>query len=126
MTLPEDHLELFVDKKKMAQVLTNIIGNAVKYSPEGGLISLRGEVVGDHFQVSVQDQGIGMTAEQVDRIFDKFFRADASNLAVGGTGLGMPIAKLIVEAHDGKIWVESKPGSGTTVYFRVPLGMSEV
>jgi len=119
--LPEKPVELFVDKDKMGQVLKNILGNAVKYSPEGGVIKLTGEVVDGHYQVAVEDQGTGMTPEQVAQVFDKFFRADTTDTAVEGTGLGMTIVKHIVEAHGGKVWVQSEYGKGTRVTFSIPI-----
>jgi len=72
------------------------------------------------FEISITDQGIGMTPEQVEKIFDKFYRADASDSAPEGTGLGMSIVKYIVEAHRGKVWVESEYGKGTTVRVTIP------
>jgi len=118
--LPEKAVPLVVDKKKMGQVLKNLVGNAVKYSPGGGLIRVSGEQLGDHYQVSVEDQGMGMTPEQIDKVFDKFYRVDASNTAIEGTGLGMTIVKHIVEAHGGKVRIESELGKGTTVRFTIP------
>ena len=114
-------LGAMVDKDKIRQVLENILSNADKYSPEGGTIRIIGEVVDDHYQVSIEDQGIGMTPVQVEKIFDKFYRADASNTAIPGTGLGMSIVKYLVEAHGGEVWVESEAGKGTTVKFILPL-----
>lgn len=119
--LPEKPVSLFVDKEKMEQVLKNLLSNAVKYSPEGGLIRVIGKVSADHYLVSIEDQGLGMTPEQVDKIFDKFYRADASSTAIEGTGLGMTIVMHIVEAHGGKVWVESELGKGTTVRFTIPI-----
>ncbi len=137
VVLPDKPVELFADKEKMEQVLKNILSNAVKYSPEGGVIRVKGEVVRSAefgvgnsesetdpqsaIEISVADQGIGMTPEQVQKIFDKFYRADASDTAVEGTGLGMTIVKYIVEVHGGKVWVESEPGKGTTVRFTIPV-----
>ena len=121
VVVPEKSVEVLVDKEKMDQVLKNILSNAVKYSPEGGLIRITGKVIEDYFQVSVEDHGIGMTPEQIDKIYDKFYRADASNTAVEGTGLGMSIVKYIVEIHGGKVWVESEYGKGTTVTYKIPL-----
>jgi len=105
----------------MRQVLENILSNAVKYSPEGGEILITGEIVEDHYQVSIEDQGIGMTPDQIEKMFDKFYRADASNTAIPGTGLGMSIVKYLVEAHGGEVWVESTHGKGTTVTFTIPI-----
>ena len=118
--LPEQPVELNIDKDKITQVLQNILSNAVKYSPKGGLIRITGEIKKDFYQVSIKDQGIGMTPEQLDRIFEKFFRADASNTAISGTGLGMSIVKHLVEAHGGEVRVESMKGKGTTVRFTIP------
>ncbi len=114
-------MELNVDKEKMGQVLKNILSNAAKYSPVGGLIRVVGEVLTDHYQISIEDQGIGMTPENVDKIFDKFYRVDASDSAIEGTGLGMTVVKHIVEAHGGTIRIESEFGKGTNVKFVIPI-----
>ncbi len=127
IVLDEMPADWVVDRPKIERVLENLLSNAVKYSPEGGLIQIRGEsyqtlhspVV--YYHVAVQDQGIGMTLEQVDRIFDQFYRADASNTALEGIGLGMALVKHVVEAHGGRVWVESKVGAGTTAAFTIPL-----
>ena len=121
MILSEEPVKLYIDKEKVEQVFKNLFSNAVKYSPEGGVIRVAGEIADDYYQVSVEDQGIGMTPEQVDKIFDKFYRVDASSMAIEGTGLGMTIVKHIVEAHGGKVWVESELGRGTTVRFTIPF-----
>lgn len=113
--------ELWVDRGKIGQVLENLLSNAVKYSPAGGTIRVSGHRVAGQVEVEVSDQGIGMTAAQVERIFDKFYRADTENTAIGGLGLGMAIARNIVEAHAGRIWVDSTPGEGTRVRFSLPL-----
>ncbi len=128
VVLPEESVELMVDKEKMGQVLENLLSNAVKYSPEGGSISVSAkrieELEGDEKQsaieISVADTGMGMSPEQVEKIFDKFYRADASNTAIPGTGLGMNIVQCIVETHGGKVWVGSELGKGTTVKFTIP------
>ena len=108
------------DLPRITQVLENLLSNAVKYSPLGGTVTVRGESVGTDYAVSVIDEGIGMTTEQQARVFDKFYRADSSNTAIGGLGLGMSIARQIVEMHGGRIWLESKVGVGTTVTFCLP------
>ncbi|WP_321532713.1 ATP-binding protein [uncultured Desulfuromonas sp.] len=112
---------LFIDENKMAQVIENLLSNAVKYSPEGGNIVIETRQGPDGFLLTIADQGIGMTPAQVERIFNKFYRVDGTNTAVGGLGLGMSIAKHIVEAHHGEIWVESTFHQGTTSYVRLPL-----
>lgn len=121
VVLPEKPVQLHVDKEKVGQVLKNLLSNAAKYSPEGALIRTVVEKFKDHCRISVQDQGMGMTPEQVDKIFDKFYRVDASNTAIEGTGLGMTVVKHIVEAHGGEVWVESEVGKGTVVTFTIPI-----
>jgi len=116
---------VLADRHKLVQVLENLIGNAIKFSPAGGTIRVSLEAAAGGFQVSVADEGIGMTPEQVARVFDKFYRADASDTATGGLGLGMSIVKQIVELHGGRIWVESEVGKGTTVRFTVPQASEE-
>ncbi|MCD4693069.1 MAG: PAS domain S-box protein, partial [Calditrichales bacterium] len=121
INIPKKPIEILIDSEKIAQVLKNLISNAIKYSPDGGVIQVSGAVKEDVYQVSVEDEGMGMNPEQVSKIYDKFYRADTSNTAIEGTGLGMGIVKYIVEAHGGKVWVESKFGKGTKVTFTIPL-----
>ncbi len=111
------------DPAKLAQLLKNLFSNATKYSPQGGDIVLQVCAESEYslLHLTVTDQGIGMTPEQLSHVFDRFYRADASNTAIGGTGLGMTISRLIVEGHGGKIWVESEYGVGTTVHLLLPL-----
>jgi len=121
VTLPGDDVKLFIDKDKMGQVLKNLVSNAIKYSPDGGLIRISGAALQDEYRIAVEDEGIGMTPEQVEQVFDKFYRANTSETAVESTGLGMNIVKLIVEAHGGRVWVNSEFGKGTKVTFTIPL-----
>jgi PAS domain S-box-containing protein len=111
------------DPVKLAQLFKNLLSNATKYSPDGGNVMLRAETetTYDLLHLTVTDQGIGMTPEQLSHMFDRFYRADASNTAIGGTGLGMSISQLIVKKHRGKIWVESEYGQGTSVHVLFPL-----
>jgi signal transduction histidine kinase len=113
------------DRQKIEQVLQNLMGNAVKYSPEGGTIRVSAVPRQGAVLLEVADEGVGMTPEQVGRIFDKFYRADSSSGAVEGTGLGMFIVKYIVEAHNGGIWVESEVGHGTRVFLTLPCPEAE-
>ncbi len=108
------------DPFRLAQVGRNLLSNAIKYSPQGGRITIRARVVTNFVEISVQDEGVGMTRAQQEPLFEPFYRADAYNLAIGGTGLGLAISKMIIERHGGKIWVESEQGTGTTVYFTLP------
>ncbi|KIH76082.1 PAS domain S-box-containing protein [Geoalkalibacter ferrihydriticus] len=119
--LEDEDFELIVDRQRIGQVLENLVTNALKYSPNGGLIKIRGTRGEEDYLITVSDQGIGMTPAEVERIFDKFYRADSSNSAVSGIGLGMNIVKTLVKAHGGRIWVESRPGVGTSVSFTLPL-----
>ncbi len=120
--LPEKPVVAFVDDRKLFQVMENLLSNAAKFSPAGSLIRVGCEVSETDVRVSVSDEGVGMTSDQVERVFDKFYRVDASNTAKEGLGLGMSIVKGIIEAHGGQIWVESKIGEGTNVIFTLPWG----
>ncbi|SFB30141.1 PAS/PAC sensor signal transduction histidine kinase [Lentibacillus halodurans] len=120
--LPNEKYDVWVDKDKMVQVLDNIISNAIKYSPEGGTIRLQVSKQNRQLLVAVSDQGTGIPYDKVDRIFDRFYRADqARSRKLGGTGLGLAIAREIIEAHHGSIWAKSKEGKGTTILFTLPL-----
>lgn len=113
------------DAQRIEQVLTNLMDNAVKYSPDGGLIVMRGEVQPDEVVVSVVDQGIGIAPEDLNKLFERFFRASPERRRVAGTGLGLPISNSIVRAHGGRIWAESTVGSGTTLSFTLPHPRSQ-
>ncbi len=112
--------KLSCDKEKIWQVMENLCSNAVKYSPDGGKVTVSGGPFENGYQVSVSDQGIGLTEEQISRVFDKFYRCNQSDTSVGGTGLGMTIVKSIIDAHDGQVWLESELGQGTRVNFLLP------
>jgi signal transduction histidine kinase len=112
------------DPRRIEQVLRNLLDNAVKYSPDGGLIVVRGEVDDDANEVivSVSDQGVGIAPEHLNRLFEKFFRVESGlGRHVVGSGLGLPIARTIIESHGGRIWAESQVGEGTTLHFALPL-----
>ena len=114
------------DADKLTQVLDNIISNAMKYSPQGGKITFKVEEKEDHIVVSVSDQGMGIPKENLQQVFERFYRVDkARTRKLGGTGLGLAIAKEMVEAHGGKIWAESVEGKGTTVSFTLPYDRNE-
>ncbi len=115
------------DPRWIKQVLRNILDNAVKYSLNGGFIFIRGEARTEDVIVSIADQGIGISPEDLIPIFEKYFRVrNLHTMNIPGTGLGLPIARAIVEVHGGKIWVDSKLGQGTTVYFSLPILSSQV
>ena len=117
---PPDFPIVLGDLRWIKQLLRNILDNAIKYSPDGGLIVIRGSVRPNDVVISIADQGIGISPEDQIPLFEKFYRVKQGNYRFPGTGLGLPAARSIVEAHGGKIWVESKLGQGTTVYFSLP------
>ena len=112
---------LMIDAKKMEQVVQNILGNAIKFSLKDNVVSVTCKKQKGQLICSVQDHGMGIPTQQQSRIFEKFYRADNSVDAGSGTGLGLYIAKSIVEAHGGSIWFESEEGKGTTFYFSLPM-----
>ncbi len=122
---PEQPVDLIMNRKSLKEILTNILHNALKYSPEGGLIRLTCERIGDRCQFSIQDEGIGMTPDQASRVFDRFYRADTSNTAAPGLGIGLSLVKSLIEAEGGQVWVESACGKGTTVRFSLPVGFAD-
>jgi PAS domain S-box-containing protein len=121
LTNEETPLPARVDEDMLRQVLANLLDNAVKYSPEGGTVAVRSRSAGRFVEISVSDQGIGIPPETQRRVFEKFFRADPNlTRGVGGTGLGLYIAKELVDHMDGQIAVDSSPTSGSTFTVRLP------
>jgi signal transduction histidine kinase len=115
---------LVADRGRLAQVLDNLVSNALKFTPEGGRVMLRTLGDADHVVVEVEDTGIGIPAAEQPRLFERFFRATAATeRAIPGTGLGLAIVKAIVEAHGGRILVESKQDVGTTFRIELPLAV---
>jgi PAS domain S-box-containing protein len=110
-----------IDAGKIGQVMNNLLSNSVKYSSEAGEILVGAVVSAREINVFVRDEGVGMTPEQVSRIFERFYRVDVSDTSVPGMGLGMAIVKNIIDAHGGHIRVDSEPDKGTTVSFTLPL-----
>jgi two-component system phosphate regulon sensor histidine kinase PhoR len=109
------------DEFGFRQVLTNLLDNALKYTPEGGGVTISVEAAGGFLQVNVADTGIGISPADIPRIFERFYRVDkARSREAGGTGLGLSIVKHIVQAHGGRVWVESAPGSGSVFSFTIP------
>jgi two-component system sensor histidine kinase BaeS len=109
-----------VDPGRMTQVLTNILDNALRHTPEGGRIVLSVREADGQVELAIQDSGPGLKAEDLERIFDRFYRTDASRQRDGGSGLGLAIAKSIVQAHGGSISAESEAGKGLKVIVRLP------
>jgi two-component system sensor histidine kinase BaeS len=121
---PLDGLEVDVDPERMAQVLGNLLGNALRYTLAGGRITLAAESAGDLVQLRVADTGTGIAADDLPHIFERFYRADRSRQQHdGSSGLGLAIAKSLVEAHGGTIAVVSTPGQGTTFTIKLPAAM---
>ncbi|MDT8418865.1 MAG: PhnD/SsuA/transferrin family substrate-binding protein [Desulfuromonadales bacterium] len=110
-----------VDAERIVQVLENLFSNAIKYSPGGGDIEVSLSHDDGNCLVSVEDAGIGMSEEEVARVFDRFYRSEKVDPTVRGLGLGMCIARQIITSHGGEIWVESRPGEGTRVSFTLPM-----
>jgi signal transduction histidine kinase len=118
----EEFPDIEVDPDRISQVLRNLIHNAIKFSPSGSIIEIHTEIKTNHVQFSVKDQGIGLKSEDQISVFEPFYQVDGGlNRKLGGTGLGLTICRGIIEAQKGKIWVESKPGYGSTFYFTIPL-----
>jgi signal transduction histidine kinase len=126
--LAPDLPTLRVDPDRMRQLLSNLIGNAIKFTPAGGAVTTTVRAAGDAVQFTVTDTGGGIPAEQLPLVFDRFFQMTTSAPrlhARHGAGLGLPISRGIVEAHGGRIWIESVVGKGTSVHFLVPAAPPE-
>jgi PAS domain S-box-containing protein len=109
------------DSARVTQVLQNLVSNAIKYSPDGGEIRLRMRQRAGDVLVEIEDQGIGIASEDLQNLFDPFYRVASAGATATGLGLGLAISKAVVEAHGGEIWIESEPGQGSTFSFTLPL-----
>jgi len=107
------------DRDRLGQVLDNLIGNAIKYSPDGGEIAIRVDATDDVGQVRIEDHGIGIAADVLPRLFERFYQGQEPGVSTG-LGLGLYIARMLVEAHGGRIWAESEPGHGSTFVISLP------
>jgi PAS domain S-box-containing protein len=117
----EPHLQIHVDRMRFKQVLTNLVGNAIKFAPEGGRIELAARQVDDQVRIEVRDNGPGIAPEQQQQIFEAFFRLAQTGNATEGTGLGLAITSRLVELHGSKLGIESQPGEGACFYFSLPF-----
>jgi signal transduction histidine kinase len=114
-------VEVYADPDRVLQVLTNLLGNAVKFSPPGSVVRASAERRGRDVLFRVEDHGRGIPAEQLESVFERFRQVDASDARQkGGSGLGLAIARGIVQQHGGRIWAESVPGEGSTFHFTLP------
>jgi signal transduction histidine kinase len=120
LELPEEKLPVVGDAPRLLQVVGNLLSNAVKYSPDGSKIELAGERSGEVVHIRVCDEGVGIAPEQQERIFTKFFRGDANARGIPGTGLGLALAREIVEAHGGRIGFTSALDEGSTFWVELP------
>ncbi len=114
---PEEFPVIVGDKKRIEQVFFNLLSNSIKYSPEGGDILISGQIRAEQIIVCVQDQGTGISREDIPHIFDRFYRSDEAAKNTQGAGLGLYLSRAIVEAHNGRMWVEQRPDSGSRVCF---------
>jgi signal transduction histidine kinase len=117
--LPDEGMPGWMDAQRIGQVLTNFINNAIKFTPEGGLIEVQARVDGDRLRCEVRDTGIGIAPDDLPKLFQRFGQLEAGIRKPGGTGLGLSISKAIVEAHGGEVGVESQPGKGSTFWFEI-------
>jgi signal transduction histidine kinase len=113
---------LRASEQRLLQIFVNLLSNAVKFTPEGGTVNVRAEMRGGDIVTTIIDDGIGMTAEDLEKAMLPFTQVDSSlTRRFEGTGLGLPLAKLLVEGHGGTLHMESEPGSGTMVTVRLPI-----
>ena len=120
---PSDVPQVYADVSRLLQVLLNLVGNALRYTPSGGQVTVSACREGQQMLISVHDTGIGIAAEHLPFLYERFYRVDKSRTsASGGSGIGLTIARHLVEAHGGRIWATSPgPGQGSTFAFTLPL-----
>jgi signal transduction histidine kinase len=117
----DTELELYADRQRIDQVVVNFVNNAVKYAPDSNRIVINISKQGDMAQVSVQDFGKGIPAENIPHLFERYYRVDTSGIQYSGLGLGLYISSEIIERHGGEMGVESEIGKGSTFWFTIPL-----
>jgi PAS domain S-box-containing protein len=115
-------LEINADRDKISSVISNLINNAIKYSPRGKLVAVKCETIGETVTVSVRDEGIGIATDDMEKVFDRYYRVVTDyNQHISGFGIGLYLSAEIIKRHDGRIWLQSEPGVGSTFYFALPL-----
>lgn len=117
VNIPENFPIVLGDEDRLAQVLSNLISNAIKYSPNGGKIRISGKALPEQVVICVSDQGAGIAATDIPFVFERFYRSEDASRSTKGAGLGLYLARAVVEAHGGRIWVDSKPGEGARICF---------
>ena len=120
MNVPESLPPVFANPPRLRQMVANLIDNAIKYTPEAGHVAIQARAEDELIVITVADSGMGIPATDQPYIFDKFYRASNSRQEYAGTGLGLSIVKSIVENHDGRVWLDSRPGKGTTFTVVLP------
>jgi two-component system phosphate regulon sensor histidine kinase PhoR len=123
--VPDELPNVRGDAARLGQVFLNLLHNAVKFSPDGGRVTVRVVDAGDELIASVEDQGIGIPRQALGRVFERFYKVDMARVRGGGTGLGLSIARHVVEQHGGRIWVDSEEGRGSTFSFALPVAPME-
>ena len=117
---PDDFPIVTGDETRLEQVLANLISNAIKYSPQGGEIQITGQVLPAQVIVCITDQGPGIAPEDIPHIFDRFYRSSSAKRNTKGAGLGLYLARAVIEAHGGRIWIDPRPGKGARICFSIP------
>jgi signal transduction histidine kinase len=122
LEFPEEFPAVMVEPNLMEQVLTNLIENAVKYSPRGGKVTISGARVNGQVKITVLDEGVGIPLGDMDHLFERFHRGEKGQSKIRGTGLGLYISKTIIEAHGGRMEAISQSGKGSQFSFTLPVG----
>lgn len=117
---PLDFPVVLADEDRISQVLSNLVSNAIKYSPDGGEIKITGKVMPEYVVICVSDQGPGIAPDDIPHVFDRFYRSSDATRKTKGAGLGLYLARAVIEAHRGRIWVDPKPGDGARICFSLP------
>jgi PAS domain S-box-containing protein len=117
---PDNFPVILGDEERLAQVFSNLISNAIKYSPEGGKIRIRGQVHPNQVVICISDEGPGIAVGDIPHVFDRFYRSSDATRTTKGAGLGLYLSKAVIEAHGGRIWVDPKPGEGARICFSLP------
>jgi signal transduction histidine kinase len=126
LSIPDGLPRVRADFAEFKHALSNILDNAIKFNREGGRVDIKAEAKGGLVEVTVRDTGIGIGGEHLEKVFDRFYQVDTTTTRrYSGTGMGLAVAKEIVEAHGGRIWAESKPGGGSTFHLTLPTAKEE-